>query len=475
MPHDQCPLAIALRTGEDVAGGERVTERPDGTRVTIAPFPTLLRDAAGKVTGAINMLVDLTASKAADAEARIVGKPPQAGVRGRGRRRLGHGHRERNRDLGPRAQTPFRDLAGRRQERPGLLAGADPPRRSGARAQDDRPVDVRHVGPSHPPNIASAAPTAALRMCSIAARLIRDEAGQVVRAVGAMLDRSEHKAPRKRCGSAGSGFAPPKPPPAWPPTPPSTSPGISISRATWSPGARPCNRRFGLWPEPAREQPGMVERPDPPRRPRARVGDDAIDHRRDLDARLLAEYRFRRADGSYAHVLDRGSLVRDDAGQVVRAIGAMIDLSERRESEQALQVSEERFRLAVGAVGLGVADIDMATMETHWSAEMRQILGVADRCARRRWKTMPGFVHPDDLASTSARLGRTLRGELGNGHKAVHRIIGRATAPCAGCRRGGTRWRRRWRDPAHHLHHQGHHRGKDRAGTGSPGRRPTTR
>jgi PAS domain S-box-containing protein len=60
LPHDECPMAITLKEGRPVRGVEAVAERPDGTRVSFLPFPTPLRDAAGRVTGAINLLIDLT-------------------------------------------------------------------------------------------------------------------------------------------------------------------------------------------------------------------------------------------------------------------------------------------------------------------------------------------------------------------------------------------------------------------------------
>ncbi|TNC15807.1 PAS domain S-box protein [Methylobacterium terricola] len=57
------------------------------------------------------------------------------------------------------------------------------------------------------------------------------------------------------------------------------------------------------------------------------------------------EYRFRRADGSYADVLDRGSVIRDAAGRAIRMIGAMLDLTERRRAEAARRDSERRLDL----------------------------------------------------------------------------------------------------------------------------------
>ena len=63
MPHDQCPMAVALETGRPVRGAEAVAERPDGTRIAFIPYPTPLLDASGKVVGAFNMLIDIVDRK----------------------------------------------------------------------------------------------------------------------------------------------------------------------------------------------------------------------------------------------------------------------------------------------------------------------------------------------------------------------------------------------------------------------------
>ncbi|ARP95863.1 histidine kinase [Bordetella genomosp. 13] len=72
MRHDECPMAIALKEGKAVRGGEAVLERPDGTRVPFIPYPTPLRDADGRLVGAINMLVDITPRKEAEARQKVL-------------------------------------------------------------------------------------------------------------------------------------------------------------------------------------------------------------------------------------------------------------------------------------------------------------------------------------------------------------------------------------------------------------------
>ena len=60
MPHDQCPMARALREKRIVRDVIVIAERPDGSRMAFLPYPTPLLDKEGSLTGAINMLIDVT-------------------------------------------------------------------------------------------------------------------------------------------------------------------------------------------------------------------------------------------------------------------------------------------------------------------------------------------------------------------------------------------------------------------------------
>src|SRR5438477_3151454 len=66
MRHDECPMAVALKENRPVRGAQAILERPDGTRIPFAPYPTPLRDAAGRLIGAVNMLVDISDRKEAE-------------------------------------------------------------------------------------------------------------------------------------------------------------------------------------------------------------------------------------------------------------------------------------------------------------------------------------------------------------------------------------------------------------------------
>jgi PAS domain-containing protein len=59
LPHDQSPMAVAIRERRVVRGIKAIAERPNGTRVKFLPYPTPLFDADGNFHCAVNMFIDL--------------------------------------------------------------------------------------------------------------------------------------------------------------------------------------------------------------------------------------------------------------------------------------------------------------------------------------------------------------------------------------------------------------------------------
>ncbi|HEY6048909.1 MAG TPA: PAS domain-containing protein [Sphingomicrobium sp.] len=60
VPHDQCPMATAIKQQRIVRDQVAIAERPDGTRVAFRPYPTPLFNDDGSLRGAVNMLIDVT-------------------------------------------------------------------------------------------------------------------------------------------------------------------------------------------------------------------------------------------------------------------------------------------------------------------------------------------------------------------------------------------------------------------------------
>ena len=55
------------------------------------------------------------------------------------------------------------------------------------------------------------------------------------------------------------------------------------------------------------------------------------------------EYRFQRKDGTYADVMDRGYIIRDDTGKPYRMVGAMLDITERKYMESTLVQANQQM------------------------------------------------------------------------------------------------------------------------------------
>jgi PAS domain S-box-containing protein len=112
------------------------------------------------------------------------------------------------------------------------------------------------------------------------------------------------------------------------------------------------------------------------------------------------EYRFERADGAYAPVLDRGFIIREPSGRPVRMIGAMLDMTERRQREIALNASNERFQAAVAAIDgylwTNSADGEMRGPQPGWALLTGQ---GEEEYQGYGWANA---VHPDDAQPTIA-------------------------------------------------------------------------
>ncbi|MEK7952619.1 PAS domain S-box protein [Luteolibacter soli] len=114
------------------------------------------------------------------------------------------------------------------------------------------------------------------------------------------------------------------------------------------------------------------------------------------------EYRFLKADGRYAYVLDRGFVIRDEGGRAIRMVGGMTDLTARKEAEQDLarlnralqmlsasneavtrvtsehQLLEEICRVAVNTGGYRMAWVGYARDDSQKSIEAMAWAGAED-------------------------------------------------------------------------------------------------
>ena len=121
------------------------------------------------------------------------------------------------------------------------------------------------------------------------------------------------------------------------------------------------------------------------------------------------KYRFRCHDGSYAHVLDRGHVIRDPRGAAVRMIGGMTDLTERQLADQALYDSEERFAGAFEHAPIGMALTSMAGRFLKVNAALCELVGYSE--AELLTLTFRDITLPDDIDSSQTQINRLTSGK----------------------------------------------------------------
>lgn len=119
-----------------------------------------------------------------------------------------------------------------------------------------------------------------------------------------------------------------------------------------------------------------------------------------------SEYRFRKADGSYANVVDRGYILRDDTGNAVRIVGALSDITERITHINAIEQQNEKLReiawiqshVVRAPLARLIAYSDLLIAKDHAEDELHRYIGIVRESAIE----LDGIIR--DIAAKSERI-----------------------------------------------------------------------
>lgn len=114
------------------------------------------------------------------------------------------------------------------------------------------------------------------------------------------------------------------------------------------------------------------------------------------------------ADGQYHPFLTRVNPLRDSTGCILYWFGTNTDITELRQTREALATSEERLRLALDAGRMGVWDWNVRTGDLKWSDSLEPLHGLAPGTFGGTFDHFQQLIHPDDRETVNASIRQAL-------------------------------------------------------------------
>lgn len=117
----------------------------------------------------------------------------------------------------------------------------------------------------------------------------------------------------------------------------------------------------------------------------------------DLSQGYNQEYRIIRPDGEMRWIHDRSFNIYDSNGQLYRVAGVAKDITERKEAEQSLRESEERFRLLSDATNDAIWDLNLLNNKIWWNEGFEILFGYQRKEIVPNINSWMNYIHPDDF------------------------------------------------------------------------------
>jgi PAS domain S-box-containing protein len=133
------------------------------------------------------------------------------------------------------------------------------------------------------------------------------------------------------------------------------------------------------------------------------------------------EYRFRRLDGTFADVVDRGLVVRDETGKAVRIVGSLQDITRRKRHEQEMAQLAERFRSATVAAAVGTWRADLRTKLFLADESLTLMIRGKEEEAVLPYDEVMRTVHPEDRSRVAQALEESIA--TGRPYQCDHRVV----------------------------------------------------
>ncbi|HEY9858910.1 MAG TPA: PAS domain-containing protein [Candidatus Obscuribacterales bacterium] len=142
------------------------------------------------------------------------------------------------------------------------------------------------------------------------------------------------------------------------------------------------------------------------------------------DAVLGIEYRARHADGQWRWMYSQSTVFnRTVEGLPHQILGVSIDISDRKQIEQALRESEEWARLAIQVAQLGGWRLHLDTNLVEMDQRMRQIWGEPDDAVMIPLPAVLERMHPDDRERVGNAVNAALDPQSSGSYEIEYRVV----------------------------------------------------
>ena len=133
----------------------------------------------------------------------------------------------------------------------------------------------------------------------------------------------------------------------------------------------------------------------------------AITHTFATQIPYTIEYRIQRPDGTLRWLAAWGKVISLDSG--LRMVGVAADITDRKQAEESLRLSQEQLQLAVESAGDGLWDWNVSTGAAYLSPRWLAILGYEVGDWPGHIDTWERLLHPDDRPQMLALLNTHLQ------------------------------------------------------------------
>ncbi len=124
------------------------------------------------------------------------------------------------------------------------------------------------------------------------------------------------------------------------------------------------------------------------------------------------EFRLKLKNGKYIFAEESGQLIYEN-NKPVKVVGVIRDITERKQAEEELIVSEEQLMEAQEVASIGSWSFDVKTAQPIWSEQLFKIFGIDPKKGELNYKEHKKYIHPKDWNLFNDSVANTTKTGVG--------------------------------------------------------------